>query len=163
MRILEVGFGRGFNCAEIIKRCAKLEGIKVSLVGLEPHPEILEPWPEKPATLIAPWWGNRKSFHTDDDLGYELEIRKMSAQQPLAFCGGPFDAFIVDLFSVSQHPQHWEEPFIANMTAAAAPNAVLASYCCARVFRDQLNAHGWRPRVLRRANWRDTLVAVFDG
>ncbi|MFT7517132.1 MAG: tRNA U34 5-methylaminomethyl-2-thiouridine-forming methyltransferase MnmC [Myxococcota bacterium] len=163
LRILEVGFGRGYNCAELIHRCQQNPGMQMSIVGLEPCPDILQPWPAAPENWIMPWWANNETHYADPAQGWELEIRALPAQHPQAFAGGPYDAIIVDLFSLKQHPEHWADPFIANMSAAVAPKALLSSYSCARVFRDKLSNCGWRPQVLRREDWRDTLVAVFDG
>jgi len=161
IRVLEVGFGRGYNCAEIIKRCAEHKSLTVDLVGLEPHPEILQPWPEQPATMIAPWWDEMDSHYCGEQWG--LEIRQLTAQHPQAFAGEKYHAFIVDLFSMSRHPEHWDPPFIANMSASAAKGALLSSYACNRRFRDMLSGCGWHPEVYRREGWRDTLTAVFDG
>ena len=163
IRVLEVGFGRGYNCAELIKRCVGNPAVNLELIGLEPHPEILQPWPPRPDEWIAPWWGEMKDRYSDADSGWSLEIRPLAAQHPDAFAGEPIDAFIIDLFSMKLHATHWEQPFIANMSASAAKGAILSSYSCARSFRDALSAYGWHPQVLRREGWRDTLVAVFCG
>jgi hypothetical protein len=163
LRVLEVGFGRGYNCAELIKRVEASDELSISIVGLEPCPEILHPWPTRPSQWHIPWWGDAVGEYEGSNGKWKLDIRPLSAQHPEAFAGEPYNAFIVDLFSLKLHPEHWQEPFVENMSAAAAPGAVLSSYSCARAFRDELCRYGWHPQVLRRAGWRDTLVAVFDG
>ncbi|MDP6963785.1 MAG: MnmC family methyltransferase [Planctomycetota bacterium] len=163
LRVLEVGFGRGFNCAELIKRVAQQPQMKMSLVGLEPYPELLEPWPEPHLEWQMPWWSRAKGKYASAEEGWQLDIRHTTAQDESSYAGGLYNAFIVDLFSINKHPGHWQPPFIELMSAAAAPGAVLSSYACARIFRQQLSEHGWRPEVVRRPGWRDTLVAVFLG
>lgn len=167
LRVLDVGFGRGMNTAALLAECLKLAGeegdspIEVEVLGFEPHPEALHPWPHRPPRgALFPWWG--ESVGRWRSPGATIEVRPSSVQRGLAPDDGHFDLVLLDLYSPVAHPEHWADGLFQRLATAGRPGTVLSSYTCARVVRDGLAAAGWSPRVLRREGIRDTLVASLQ-
>lgn len=164
-RALIVGFGRGFEAVALARRVAEAPPrTRWEAVGLEPHPEALEPWPPRWGGLEpreAPWWGGDPTVWQDDGAGaLRLRVVRARAAEWLAAADrGRWDLVLLDLFSPARHPEDWEPALAAELARAAAPGAVLAGYCCARPLRDALTAAGWRVEILERPGLRDTLRA----
>lgn len=163
-RALIIGFGRGFEAVALLRRLAQeAPGSLWEIVGLEPYPDRLEPWPPRWSGLEpaeAPWWGGDPARITGSGP-HALQIRRQRADEWLRAaprCG--LDLVLVDLFSPARHPEDWDPGVAAGLAAAAAPGAALAGYCCARVWRDGLAQAGWSVEILRRPGWRDTLRAL---
>jgi hypothetical protein len=167
LRVLDVGFGRGMNTAALLSACAELAGSsgeslqEVEVLGFEPHPEALEPWPHRPPRgALFPWWG--ASIGRWHSPGATVEVRPSTVQRGLSPDDGRFDLVLLDLYSPSGHPEHWADALFERLAAAGRAETVLSSYSCARVVRDGLAAAGWEARVLRRDGIRDTLVASLQ-
>ena len=171
LRVVEIGFGRGFQSATLLQRWSALgKRPSVEIHAFEPHPEILEPWPEVPSDLKEwmPWWGmDYRLQHLWEGAlaggtAWSLHLHPVEAQDPHPWTTiGPVHLFLVDLFSPGRHPQQWRQPLVPLMATHAAPASVLTTYTCARQVRECLNQSGWKPVVLKREGWRDTLVAHF--
>jgi tRNA U34 5-methylaminomethyl-2-thiouridine-forming methyltransferase MnmC len=166
LKWIEVGFGRGLNSLVALEELTRL-GIesapaRVEVLGLEPHPERLEPWPELAPVLAAcaPWWGCGAGPWAAQERPWSGEILPEAAPEGLPGGFGA-DWIFLDLHSPSAHPDDWRPGLAAGLTAAAAPGAVLTSYCCARALKDGLRGAGWRVERLRRRGVRDSLRAVL--
>jgi len=164
LQVVEVGFGRGFNTAELLRRAStELPEKRLEVTAFEPHPDRLLPWPDPPAELSnwMPWWGEGVGDFASDDGTWNLSILPHMAQQLDFWPQSGVHLVILDLFSPARHPEQWSQPLIANISAKAARNAQLCSYCCARSVREQLSGHGWDCRILKSKERRDSLHAVF--
>lgn len=164
LRIVEVGFGRGFNSAELLRRLSmELPDKQVELTAFEPFPELLEPWPEPPQELQQwlPWWGKSAGNYRDSSASWQATIHTAAAQQAELWPQQDTHLVILDLFSPGRHPEQWQDPLFANLSAHAVRGAQLTSYSCARWLREQLQEYGWQTTVLRVSGQRDTLHAVF--
>lgn len=160
LRALDVGFGRGMNTAALVAACGDRA---LEVLGLEPHPEALEPWPRRPPRgADFPWWG-RGVGNWRPGPRARVEVRAEAAPAGLRADDGPFDLVLLDLYSPGALPEPWQAVLDARLAAACRPGAALATYSCARAVRDALAASGWEPRVLRREGVRDTLVATLHG
>ncbi|HEX9794103.1 MAG TPA: MnmC family methyltransferase [Planctomycetota bacterium] len=162
LRLLDIGFGRGLNTACALAAAATARpGGRIRALGLEPHPERLTPWPPLPVAIaaVAPWWGLEPGAWS---LGAAVcgEVRAAPAPEGLAE-DAAFDWIFLDLHSPGRHPEDWRPDLLAAVTAAAAPGAVLTSYCVARALRDGLADLGWRVARERPAAGRDRLLAVL--
>ncbi|MDP7062437.1 MAG: MnmC family methyltransferase [Planctomycetota bacterium] len=164
LQVAEVGFGRGFNIAELLRR-ARLDMPQKSwqISAFEPQPEGLEPWGEKPDFLAdwLPWWGQASGFHESIEDRWKLQIHTATGQQAEIWPRRSLHLILLDLFSPGRHPEQWKEPLFENLSAAALPGAQLTSYSCARLVRDRLQRRGWETQILRAQGQRDTLHAVF--
>jgi tRNA U34 5-methylaminomethyl-2-thiouridine-forming methyltransferase MnmC len=56
---------------------------------------------------------------------------------------GYYDLIYFDAFAPEKQPELWTEAVFAKLYAAAAPGAVLVSYCAQGQFRRNLRAAGW--------------------
>ncbi|MCP4093158.1 MAG: hypothetical protein GY747_06880 [Planctomycetes bacterium] len=162
--VAEVGFGRGFNIAELLRRGSLDMPTKTwQIHAFEPHPERLQPWSEKPLNLEnwLPWWGSSVGQHQAEDGRWKLHIHTAAAQQSNLWPQRSLHLILLDLFSPGRHAEQWQDPLFENLSAAAAPGSQLTSYSCARLVREKLQLYGWQTQVLRAQGRRDTLHAVF--
>jgi tRNA U34 5-methylaminomethyl-2-thiouridine-forming methyltransferase MnmC len=162
--VVEVGFGRGFNIAELLRRSSvDMPGTRLDVLAFEPHPDRLQPWGEPPTELQdwLPWWGQAAGKHQAEDSSWKVQIHGAVAQQTGLWPQAAVQLILLDLFSPGRHAEQWQDPLFENLSAAAVPGAHLTSYCCARMVREKLQQCGWQTQVLRAHGRRDTLHAVF--
>lgn len=162
-RALVIGFGRGFECVAWERRvAAEAPDSHWEIVGLEPHPERLAPWPPRWSGLAdgeAPWWGQAPGAWSLAASRRLVVAQERAEAWALAAPPAAWDALLLDLFSPAQHPEDWADSLAGGLARVAAPGAVLAGYCCARSVREALTRAGWSVEVLRRPGLRDTLRA----
>lgn len=170
LKVVEVGFGRGYNCGTLIREVSRAwPGRALSITAFEPYPERLEPWSDCPKDLKdwMPWWGGlpQTGSHTwQGSCGqWQLDLHLCDAQEsPIWKDLSQVDLFMLDLFSPNRHPEGWREPLCEYLAAVRSPEAMLTTYTCARSIRERLTASGWQVQKLVRPGWRDTLVAHFS-
>lgn len=170
LKVIEVGFGRGYNCATLLREAQRAwPGRRVEITAFEPHPEGLLPWSSPPQDLKAwmPWWGRMEGqgplIFEAAEGSWRLDLHLEEAQQEALWNGAEgTHLFLLDLFSPGRHPDGWRPPLFDLIATARARNAALTTYSCARSIRDSLLATGWTVERLRCPGWRDTLVAHFD-
>lgn len=162
---LIIGFGRGFEAAALLRRrAAEAPHCRMRLTGLEPQPELLQPWPPRWTELAAheaPWWGHAAGSWPAAQCGADLVIAPCRAQDWLA--DQPersLDLILLDLFSPARAAADWTPPLYPGLQRAAAAGAVLATYTCARTVRDGLAATGWQVEILAHEGFRDSLRAT---
>lgn len=151
LRILEIGLGTGLN-ALLTLEAAQAAGAPIEYDGLETFPlppavvAALQPeWDERGTPLreqfaalhAAPW-----------DAPVELQpgfrLRKLhQALQDAALPADHYQLIYFDAFAPEKQPELWSEAIFAQLYAAAAPGAVLVSYCAQGQFRRNLRAAGW--------------------
>jgi tRNA 5-methylaminomethyl-2-thiouridine biosynthesis bifunctional protein len=161
---LVIGFGRGFETIELLRRLRRhAPTARMLAVGLEPHPEWLEPWPPRWRDLEAgeaPWWGHRAGEWREASRSVRLlpirAAEALAASEPASW-----DWILLDLFSPAQAPLDWEEGLWPGLARGAAPGAILTSYTCARSVRNGLAEAGAAVEILRRPGHRDTLRAIW--
>ncbi|WP_317191953.1 tRNA (5-methylaminomethyl-2-thiouridine)(34)-methyltransferase MnmD [Hymenobacter rubidus] len=155
LHLLEVGLGTGLN-ALLTLRTARQAGAAVAYDGLETVPlpatvvaALTPKWDGTPAEttlfgqLHAAPWGQvhplAPSFFLTK-LHQPLEAAKLPANY--------YDLIYFDAFAPEKQPELWREAIFAQLYAAAAPGAVLVSYCAQGQFRRNLRAAGWRTEKL---------------
>jgi len=163
-RAVVIGFGRGFECIALEQRlAAEAPASCWEVVGLEPFPEALMPWPPRWSGLAegeAPWWGQASGGWSLRKSQRTLQIKTQRMEEwSLRTEAKAWDCFLLDLFSPAKHPEDWEPRWAEGLARVAAPGAVLAGYSCARSVREALTSAGWEVEVLRRKGLRDSLVA----
>ena len=151
LRILEVGLGTGLN-ALLTLEASQAVGAFIEYDGLETFPlppavvAGLQPeWDQRGtplrelfAELHAAPWGPLVALLP----GFAL--RKL--HQPLQEAALPadyYDLIYFDAFAPEKQPELWTETVFAQLYHAAAPGAVLVSYCAQGQFRRNLRAAGW--------------------
>lgn len=156
LSILEIGLGTGLN-ALLTLEAAQAAGASIEYDGLETFPlppavvAALQPeWDERGTPIkelfaelhAAPW-------NAPVELLPGFRLRKL--HQPLqeaALPGGYYNLIYFDAFAPEKQPELWTESIFAQLYAAAAPGAVLVSYCAQGQFRRNLRAAGWHTERL---------------
>ena len=140
LSILDVCFGMGYNSAMAIS--VALEGnpdCEIEVIGLEYDPNIISKIQEvNPAILFF--------IHYKQLTPQKLEFKqgKVSVKVLLGDARetckelpeNHFDAVFFDPFSPKTAPEMWQEHFFAEMYRVMKHSAILATYSCARMARD---------------------------
>jgi tRNA U34 5-methylaminomethyl-2-thiouridine-forming methyltransferase MnmC len=150
LRLLEVGLGTGLNALLTLEAMQAAEA-RATYDGYEtvPLPPATvaalapqwEPWPvlhQAFAKLHATVWNGIFT------LAPGFWLTKMLAQlQTATLPIGYYELIYFDAFAPEKQPELWTEAVFAQLYAAAAPGAVLVSYCAQGQFRRNLRAAGW--------------------
>jgi len=157
MRILEIGLGTGLNALLTLAAASGVPNVAIEYDGLETYPlppavvAALQPeWDQLGPPLnalfaalhAAPW---------DKPVALELHfvLTKMhKSLQKAALLPGYYNLIYFDAFAPGKQPELWTESVFKQLYAAAAPGAVLVSYCAQGQFRRDLRAVGWLPEKL---------------
>ncbi len=167
IKILDVAFGMGYNSAMAISvALAANPDVKVEIVGLEIDPEILDK-----IGSLSPKIAGYEKFHVlnSKDLSFSSENLKVSVllgdahETVKGLDDFSFDVCFFDMFSPSVQPQMWSEELFASVFRVLKKGAVLSTYSCARLVRDNLKKVGFSyddgPKVGRRGPgtlaWKD--------
>jgi tRNA U34 5-methylaminomethyl-2-thiouridine-forming methyltransferase MnmC len=155
LRLLEVGLGTGLN-ALLTLEAAQPAGAAVAYDGYE-----TVPLPATAVAALAPQWEAIPALQDafaqlhaapwDEPLAltatFSLTKRLAEVQKaPLPI--SHYDLIYFDAFAPEKQPELWTEDVFAKLYAAAAPGAVLVSYCAQGQFRRNLRAAGWRTEKL---------------
>ena len=146
LRVLEVGLGTGLNALVTLEATAAV-GARIEYDGYETYP-----LPAAAVAALAPQWGASQAFgrlheapwgeRSDLAPGFALtkvEVPVQVADLPARY----YDLLYFDAFAPEKQPELWTEEVFAKLYAAAAPGAVLVSYCAQGQFRRNLRAAGW--------------------
>lgn len=151
LRVLEVGLGTGLN-ALLTLEDAQAAGAVIEYDGLETYPlpaaavAALQPeWDARGPAMgahfarlhAAPWHGPVALAP-----GFTL-TKKQEPVQEAALPPAHYDLVYFDAFAPEKQPELWTEDIFHNLYYAAAPGAVLVSYCAQGQFRRNLRAAGW--------------------
>ncbi len=150
LRLLEVGLGTALN-ALLTLEAAQASGAAITYDGYETLPlppvtvaALASQWDSMPALsqafyqLHAAPWGEAVA------LAPGFSLTKIQAPvQTAALPAEQYNLFYFDAFAPEKQPELWTEEVFARLYAAAAPGAVLVSYCAQGQFRRNLRAAGW--------------------
>jgi tRNA U34 5-methylaminomethyl-2-thiouridine-forming methyltransferase MnmC len=156
LRLLEVGLGTGLNTL-LTLRSAQQAGAAVAYDGYETLPlpaavvaALAPDWEAQPgamgrwfAALHAAPWGEMHPLAP----GFFLSKLAQPVQQA-ALPAGYYDLIYFDAFAPEKQPELWSTAVFQQLYDAAAPGAVLVSYCAQGQFRRNLRAAGWRTEKL---------------
>lgn len=131
--ILDVGFGLGYNAAAAIEAGA-------SVVSLEKDKSLLKEiqaldFPLKSYELVKEVAAGKKEGKIKIILGDARDTIKQINEK--------FDAVFHDPFSPPKNPELWTEEFFKEIRKRMKKGAVLATYSCARVTRENLKKAGF--------------------
>lgn len=156
LRILEIGLGTGLN-ALLTLEAAQAAGAVIKYDGLETFPlppavvAALQPeWDERGTPVKELFAGlHAAAWDVPVALLPGFQLRKLhQSLQAAALPASHYHLFYFDAFAPSTQPELWTEAVFAQLYAAAAPGAVLVSYCAQGQFRRNLRAAGWRTERL---------------
>ena len=151
LQVLEVGLGTGLNALLTLAAASTVPGAAVAYDGYETCP-----LPPAAVAALAPQWAasevlsrafaqlHQQPWDRALLLAPELLLRKVhlpiqTARLPAAY----YNLIYFDAFAPAKQPELWTEAVFAKLYAAAAPGAVLVSYCAQGQFRRNLRAAGW--------------------
>ena len=150
LKLLEVGLGTGLN-ALLTLEMAQAAGAAVAYDGYETLA-----LPPAAVAALAPQWADSmvlsRAFarlHTmpwgwPHMLAPEFLLTKVRLPiQAATLPAGKYDLIYFDAFAPEKQPELWTEDIFYNLYYAAAPGAVLVSYCAQGQFRRNLRAAGW--------------------
>ena len=156
LHLLEVGLGTGLNALLTLSR-AQAAGAAVAYDALE-----TVPLPAEVVADLAAKWAAESSESVE--LLHQLHAAPWIETHPLAphffltklpealeattLPAGYYDLVYFDAFAPEKQPELWTEAIFAKLYAAAAPGAVLVSYCAQGQFRRNLRAAGWHTEKL---------------
>jgi tRNA U34 5-methylaminomethyl-2-thiouridine-forming methyltransferase MnmC len=150
LKVLEVGLGTGLN-ALLTLEAVQRTGTCVSYDGYETYPLSSE----TVAVLKSQWADSYlltaafKQLHAapwgeDTELTEYFSLTKwLEPVQTAALPASYYNLIYFDAFAPEKQPELWTEEVFAKLYAAAAPGAVLVSYCAQGQFRRNLRAAGW--------------------
>ncbi|AWM35474.1 SAM-dependent methyltransferase [Hymenobacter nivis] len=151
LRILEVGLGTGLN-ALLTLAAGQAAGARIAYDGLETYP-----LPRAVVAALQPEWDQQgpgpagqfarlhaAPWNVPVELAPGFTVQKVPrAVQTVALAPGHYHLIYFDAFAPEKQPELWTEAVFAKLFAAAAPGALLVSYCAQGQFRRNLRAAGW--------------------
>jgi tRNA U34 5-methylaminomethyl-2-thiouridine-forming methyltransferase MnmC len=150
LRLLEIGLGTGLNAlltleaTEVARASVAYDGYETVPLPAAAVAALAPQWAETPALreafaqLHAAPWNEPLALTPLFSLAKQLaEVQK--AELPASY----YDLIYFDAFAPEKQPELWTEDVFARLYAAAAPGAVLVSYCAQGQFRRNLRAAGW--------------------
>ena len=155
LSILEVGLGTGLN-ALLTLEAARAAGVIIDYEGYETNPlpasilsALASQWDDNMALKIAFKELHAAPWNELVEFDESLFLTKLPAPIQHASLGQEvYDLIYFDAFAPEKQPELWTEAVFAQLYAAAAPGAVLVSYCAQGQFRRNLRATGWRTEKL---------------
>ena len=158
IKILDVCFGLGYNSAMAITVALQENpDCKIEIVGLEKEIEIIKKIQEVNPEIE--YYKNYKLL-TKENLSFTKEnvIVKVllgdAKEQVKKLSENYFDAVLFDPFSPKTAPGMWTADFFESVKRVMRVGAILATYSCARMVRDNMVKAGLEyfdgPKVGRR-------------
>jgi tRNA U34 5-methylaminomethyl-2-thiouridine-forming methyltransferase MnmC len=150
LKVLEVGLGTGLN-ALLTLQAAQAASAAVAYDGYETYPlpaeavaALAPQWAAEPALSQAFGQLHEAPWHESISLAPGFLVAKIQAQvQAAALPAAHYDLVYFDAFAPEKQPELWTEAVFQHLYAAAAPGAVLVSYCAQGQFRRNLRAACW--------------------
>ncbi len=157
VKILDVCFGLGYNSAVAVDiALQENSNCKIEIIGLEKDPEIVQKIKEvNPPIKFFKHYKKlvNSSFFKEGDVEAKLilgDAREEIKNLPDNY----FDAIFFDPFSPKTSPEMWQENFFREIKRVMKEKAILATYSCARLGRDNMQKAGLiyddGPKVSRR-------------
>ena len=146
IKILDVCFGLGYNSAMAIDIALEENPYCIiEVIGLEYDPEIIERIQEvtPPITFYEHYKKIKKDNLEVKNQNIKIKIllgdaRETAKQLP----ENHFDAIFFDPFSPKTAPEMWQVPFFEEMYRVMKNSAILATYSCARMVRENMSTAG---------------------
>lgn len=146
IKILDVCFGMGYNSAMAIDVALQENpSCKIEVIGLECDHNIIEKVQEVNPPIS--FYKNYKKINKNN-MGFEEgnisvkvvlgDAREMAKKLPENY----FDAIFFDPFSPKTAPEMWQVPFFKEMYRVMKSSAILATYSCARIARENMSKAG---------------------
>ncbi|MFH1275578.1 MAG: MnmC family methyltransferase [Candidatus Woesearchaeota archaeon] len=142
--ILDICSGLGYNGAMAISEALdENPDCEIEVIGLEFDPKIIEKIQEVNPPI--PFFKHYKKF-TPDNLSFTegnvtVKIILGDARETIKTLAEEyFDAVFFDPFSPKTSPEMWQVPFFKEVWRVMKKSAILATYSCARMVRENMSA-----------------------
>lgn len=153
VRILDICFGLGYNCAVTFNYAVK-SGVtnRVHIVSIEKDPHLLEI--VSSLSLLWPVDGYEAlrsclKYGLHNNLSMEIHLR--DAIEAVYLLTGKFDAIYFDPFSISKNPEMWSVAIFSRLRELLADDGVLVTYACGKQARGNMEAAGLIVEEVRTA------------
>ena len=141
IRILDVCFGVGYNSAAAIDVALESNpDCIIEIVGLENDQNILDEM--KNLNPAFKYYDTIKGEKSDPRV--KIKILVADARVSIKELTEKFDAVFFDPFSPKVCPELWTKEFFADVKNVMKPGAILTTYSCARIVRDNMKAVGFK-------------------
>lgn len=147
VKILDICFGIGYNCAAAIHEILKKDH-KAKIVAIEYDKKILD---EIKHINVPSFF--EESYHIIRDVaknGYykekNIEIKLIigDARKTIKELNEKFDAVFLDPFSTTKNPELWTVEFFKEIKEVMKPEAILATYSSSAIVRSGLIESGFK-------------------
>ena len=141
IKILDVCFGMGYNSAAAIEIALESNpDCKIEIIGLENDQKIIDEM--KNLNPPLKYYDLLNGKKTDERI--KLKIILGNAKEKIKELNEKFDAVFLDPFSPKVCPELWTKEFFADIKKVMKPDAILTTYSCARIVRDNLKSVGFK-------------------
>lgn len=150
MKILDIGFGLGYNVAMALFKTKNLKIVSLEKDILDLDIEVPE-WFKESYEKVKQ--ASRDLHYKDNNV--EIKIISGDAVETIKNINENFDAVFLDGFSPGKNPELWSLSFLKEIKKKMNKNAILSTYSCAGIVRRNLKEAGFKvadgPIVGRRA------------
>ena len=149
IKILDVCFGVGYNSLMAIHEALKVNpNCQIEITGLENDAEVIEqilkmkfkPELKQDYKLIQEAAKDCLNQPNKSNKQISITLILEDARKSINKLTDLYDAVFLDPFTPKTCPHLWTAPFIKDISKRMKPNAILTTYSCARMVRDNLNA-----------------------
>ena len=146
LKILDVCFGLGYNSAMAIEVALQENpNCQIEVIGLEYDPNIVKKIQEvnPPINFFQHYKRLNKRNREFTEGNVKVKLLLGDARETVKTLNeNHFDAIFFDPFSPKKHPHLWEISLFQEMHRVMNSSAILATYSCARVVRENMSAAG---------------------
>ncbi len=151
MKILDIGFGLGYNVGMSLYKFKNLKIISLEKDILDLDNIKVPEWFKESYNKIIK--SSKNLYYKDKDN--EVKIILGNAIETIKQINDKFDAVFLDPFSPKKNPELWTTEFFKELKKRMKKNAILSTYSCAGIVRRNLREAGFivedGPVVGRRA------------
>ena len=149
VRILDIGFGLGWNVAWAFHEVSEMvAGATVEIVSLERDPlplwELEKLWAHLPHPDLSRILTNALKDGGIRDSGRSLDLRFGAAEVTIDGVEDGFDCVFHDPFSPPRNGELWTPRFLSAVRERVVRGGILSTYSSAMVARRSLLESGWR-------------------
>ncbi|MDR2884141.1 MAG: hypothetical protein LBV09_03440 [Deferribacteraceae bacterium] len=144
LRILDLCFGLGYNCAVTFEHAARVDSTnRVHIVSVEMDAHLIEL--VNSLNILFPVKGYqtvRQCLKEGRSGRFSMEMYNIDALTAIYNINGHFDAIYFDPFSISKNPEMWSVAVFRRLRELLADDGVLVTYACGKSARKNMTEAG---------------------
>lgn len=148
VRLLDVGFGLGYNLAVTINETLDCR-YSLNITSLEKDPQMVDIvlnlhilWPFMGYNIL------RKLIKDSYAGKYTLDVRICDATIFLQNCNAVYDVIYFDPFSATKNTEMWDVGTVSNLYRILDKDGVIVTYACSKRIRSIFNENGFLCREM---------------